>query len=116
MVRPSLHRLCSLHHTHTRETLPVARRLLGPKAPSALEWQSMQYRLRRPRKALTAACPLAACGGTPSASNSTSSGSNSRDDSDLAKAAVQTYDKYNGMSGKERTDALVACAEEEGEL
>ena len=37
MVRPSTAPLCSLHHTHTRETLPVARRLLGRKAPSSLE-------------------------------------------------------------------------------
>src|SRR4051812_42962935 len=77
----------------------------------------MQFRLRVPLTALTAVCLLAACGGNPTASSgSDSSGGNSRDDSDLAKAAAQTYDKFNGMSGKERTDALVACAEEEGQL
>jgi iron(III) transport system substrate-binding protein len=77
----------------------------------------MQYRLRVPLTALTAVCLLAACGGNPTASSgSDSSGSNAREDSDLAKAAAEAYDKYNGMSGQERTDALVACAEEEGQL
>jgi iron(III) transport system substrate-binding protein len=78
----------------------------------------MQYRLRVPLTALTAVCLLAACGGNPTASSgSDSSGSNNaREDSDLAKAAAEAYDKYNGMSGQERTDELVACAEEEGQL
>jgi iron(III) transport system substrate-binding protein len=77
----------------------------------------MQYRLRVPLTALTAVCLLAACGGNPTASSgSDSSGGSSREDSDLAKAAAETYDKFNGMSGQERTDELVACAEEEGEL
>jgi len=76
----------------------------------------MQYRLRVPLTALAAVSLLAACGGNPTASDSSSSGGNSRDDSDLAKAAVETYDKFNGMSGQERTDELVACAEEEGQL
>jgi iron(III) transport system substrate-binding protein len=77
----------------------------------------MQYRLRAPLTALAAVSLLAACGGNPTASTSSdSSGANSRDDSDLAKAATQTYDKYNGMSGQERTDDLVKCAEEEGQL
>ena len=77
----------------------------------------MQYRLRVPLTALTAVCLLAACGGNPTASSgSDGSGSNAREDSDLAKAAAEAYDKYNGMSGQERTDELVACAEEEGQL
>ena len=77
----------------------------------------MQYRLRAPLTALAAVSLLAACGGNPTASNTAdSSGGNSRENSDLAKAAAETYDKFNGMSGQERTDDLVACAEEEGQL
>jgi iron(III) transport system substrate-binding protein len=77
----------------------------------------MQYRLRAPLTALAAVSLLAACGGNPTAtSGSDSSGGSSREDSDLAKAAAETYDKFNGMSGQERTDELVACAEEEGQL
>jgi iron(III) transport system substrate-binding protein len=77
----------------------------------------MQYRLRAPLTALAAVALLAACGGNPTASTSSDkSGGNGRDDSDLAKAATQTYDKFNGMSGQERTDELVKCAEEEGQL
>jgi iron(III) transport system substrate-binding protein len=76
----------------------------------------MQFRLRAPLTALAAVSLLAACGGNPTASPSSSSGANSRDDSDLAKSASAAYDKYNGMTGQERTDALVACAEEEGQL
>jgi len=77
----------------------------------------MQYRLRAPLTALAAVSLLAACGGNPTASSgSDSGGGSSREDSDLAKAAAETYDKFNGMSGQERTDELVACAEEEGQL
>ena len=76
----------------------------------------MQYRLRVPLTALAAVSLLAACGGNPTASPSSSSGGSGRDDSDLAQAAVETYDRFNGMTGQERTDELVACAEEEGQL
>jgi iron(III) transport system substrate-binding protein len=77
----------------------------------------MQYRLRAPLTALAAVSLLAACGGNPTASNNAdSSGGNGRDDSDLAQAATEAYDKFNGMTGQERTDELVACAEEEGQL
>ena len=34
----------------------------------------------------------------------------------LDSHAQEVFDKYNGMSGQERTDALVAAAQEEGEL
>src|SRR3954471_23907277 len=75
----------------------------------------MQHRFTAPLAVTAAALLLAACGGSPTASND-SGGGNSRDDSGLAQHATETYDKYNGMSGQERTDALVACAEEEGQL
>ena len=75
----------------------------------------MQHRFTAPLAATAAALLLAACGGSPTATNDSGEG-NSRDDSDVAQHATETYDKYNGMSGQERTDALIACAEEEGEL
>ncbi len=75
----------------------------------------MQHRVTAPLAAMATAMLLAACGGSPTASSNGDGGS-SREDSDLAVHAQETYDKYNGMSGQERTDALVACAEEEGEL
>jgi iron(III) transport system substrate-binding protein len=34
----------------------------------------------------------------------------------VAQAARELFDKYNGMSGEERTDDLVACAQDEGQL
>jgi iron(III) transport system substrate-binding protein len=77
----------------------------------------MQYRLRAPLTALAAVSLLAACGGSPTASDgSGGDAATSREDSDLAKAAAETYDKFNEMTGQERTDELVACAEEEGQL
>jgi iron(III) transport system substrate-binding protein len=75
----------------------------------------MQHRFTAPLAATAAALLLAACGGSPTATSDGGDGSN-REDSDLAVHAQETYDKYNGMSGQERTDDLVACAEEEGEL
>jgi iron(III) transport system substrate-binding protein len=76
----------------------------------------MQHRIRVPLTALAAVSLLAACGGSPTSSSSGNEGGNSREDSDLAVAAKETYDRFNGMSGQERTDELVACAEEEGQL
>jgi iron(III) transport system substrate-binding protein len=77
----------------------------------------MQYRLRAPLAALAAVSLLAACGGSPtSTTESGGEGGSSREDSDLAKAAAETFDKFNGMTGQERTDELVKCAEEEGQL
>ena len=70
----------------------------------------------RAAAAVAATLMLAACGGTPTASPSSGDGGNAREDSDLAVKAAETYDKFNEMSGQERTDELVACAEEEGQL
>ena len=75
----------------------------------------MSPRLRLPLTALTAVSLLAACGGSPTSSGSNGEGGG-REDSDAAAAATEVYDEFNGMSGQERTDELVACAEEEGEL
>jgi iron(III) transport system substrate-binding protein len=75
----------------------------------------MQHRLTAPLAAMATAMLLAACGGSPTATSGGGDGSN-REDSDLAVHAQEIYDKYNGMSGQERTDDLVACAEEEGQL
>lgn len=74
----------------------------------------MQHRYTVPLAAAVTALLLAACGGSPTASSS--DGGDSREDSELAVNAQETYDRFNGMSGQERTDELVACAEEEGEL
>jgi iron(III) transport system substrate-binding protein len=77
----------------------------------------MQYRLRAPLTALAAVSLLAACGGSPTSTEGAgSNGGSGRDDSEAATAAVETFDKFNEMTGQERTDELVACAEEEGEL
>ena len=78
----------------------------------------MQYRLRAPLAALAAVSLLAACGGSPTSTTESGGegGGTSREDSDLAKAAAETFDKFNGMTGQERTDELVKCAEEEGQL
>jgi iron(III) transport system substrate-binding protein len=70
----------------------------------------------RTAAAVAATLVLAACGGTPTASPSGGDGGSAREDSDLAVAAAEAYDKFNEMSGQERTDELVACAEEEGQL
>ena len=71
--------------------------------------------LAAPRTAAAVAVVLAlsACGGSPTASPAS--------DSDTAataetNAAVETYERINAMSGQERTDELVSCAEEEGSL
>lgn len=74
-----------------------------------------QRRTTAPLAALGTAVLLASCGGSPTASPS-GSGGESREDTDLAVQAQEAYDRFNGMSGQERTDALVACAEEEGQL
>jgi iron(III) transport system substrate-binding protein len=66
--------------------------------------------------AVAATLVLAACGGSPTDSSSSGNGGNAREDSDLAVAAKKVFDKFNGMTGQQRTDELVACAEEEGQL
>jgi iron(III) transport system substrate-binding protein len=76
----------------------------------------MQHRLRLPITALAVLTLVSACGGTPTADSDAGSGGNGRESSDVAQAAKEVYDRFNGMSGQERTDELVACAEEEGQL
>lgn len=70
----------------------------------------------RAAAAVAATLVLAACGGSPTASPTSGEGGGTREDSDLAAKAQEAYDRFNGMSGQERTDALVTCAEEEGQL
>ncbi|MDK3255417.1 ABC transporter substrate-binding protein [Blastococcus capsensis] len=75
----------------------------------------MRNRTLVPLVSLTAvALVTSACGGPPTAAPE--AGGNDRESSAEATAAVETYDRINGLSGQERTDELVACAEEEGEL
>jgi iron(III) transport system substrate-binding protein len=77
----------------------------------------MQHRLRAPLSALAALSLLTACGGSPTASSGgEGDGGSAREDSELAQAAQETYDRINGLTGQERTDELVSCAEEEGQL
>ena len=77
----------------------------------------MQHRLRAPLSALAALSLLTACGGSPTASSDgEGDGGSSREDTELAQAAQETYDRINGLTGQERTDELVSCAEEEGQL
>ena len=52
---------------------------------------------------------LAACGGSPTASPGES-------DTAQQSKAVAVYERFNALSGTARTDELVKCAEEEGEL
>jgi iron(III) transport system substrate-binding protein len=75
----------------------------------------MRHRLRRPLTGLAALALLTACGGSPTATSGTGSGDGS-EDSEVAQAAKEAFDRFNGMTGQERTDELVACAEEEGQL
>jgi iron(III) transport system substrate-binding protein len=51
---------------------------------------------------------LAACGGSPTAG----SGAGTTGET----AATGTYQRFNGLSGQQRTDELVACAEKEGKV
>ena len=75
----------------------------------------MHPRRRAPLVALASLTLVTACGGSPTSPSSSGSGEG-REDTDLAVAAQEVYDRFNGMSGQERTDELVACAEEEGQL
>jgi iron(III) transport system substrate-binding protein len=70
----------------------------------------------RTAAAVAATLVLAACGGSPTSPTDSSNGGHGREDSDLAVAAKKVYDRFNDMTGQERTDALVKCAEEEGQL
>lgn len=59
--------------------------------------------------ALATSLILSACGGSPTSAPG-------GDETSTASAAQEVYDRFNGMSGQERGDALVAAAKEEGEL
>ncbi len=76
----------------------------------------MQHRFLVPAVALAAVTTLAACGGSPTAQSPSTGGGGDRESSELATSAKEAYDRFNGLSGQERTDELVACAEEEGQL
>src|SRR5215218_692244 len=125
MVRPQRHGDVDCLTPHRpagpRRAAPGRRRAATPTdfrapAPSSME-RYMQHRSLVPLAVLVSATLLSACGGSPTASNDAGgSQGNDRDSSDLAQAAKKVYDKYNGMSGQQRTDELVKCAEEEGQL
>jgi iron(III) transport system substrate-binding protein len=70
----------------------------------------------RTAAAVSATLVLAACGGAPPGTASSGAEGNAREDSSVAADAKEVYDRLNGLSGQERKDELVACAEEEGEL
>lgn len=81
----------------------------------------MQHRPLVPLVTLLTVSVLAACGGSPTAGGPAAGGpaagqTSDRESSDLATSAKETYDRMNGLSGQERTDELVRCAEEEGAL
>lgn len=61
--------------------------------------------------AVALAAVLTACGSPVADSGSDSDGA-----AKIDKEAQEVFDKYNEMSGDERTDALVAAAQEEGEV
>jgi iron(III) transport system substrate-binding protein len=66
----------------------------------------------RAAAAVTAALLLTACGGSPTSSDKGSSDSSASENTE----AMDTYERINAMTGQERTDELVKCAEEEGAL
>ncbi|MDP9390874.1 MAG: extracellular solute-binding protein [Actinomycetota bacterium] len=76
----------------------------------------MQHRFLVPAVALAAVTTLAACGGSPTGQSPSAGGGGDRESSELATTAKEAYDRFNGLSGQERTDELVKCAEEEGAL
>ncbi len=76
----------------------------------------MQHRFLVPAVALAAVTTLTACGGSPTAQSPSAGGGSDRESSELATSAKEAYDRFNDLSGQERTDELVKCAEEEGAL
>lgn len=60
--------------------------------------------------AVSVALSLAACGGSPTADSDTAAAGSENSET------VATYERINALSGQERQDELVACAEEEGAL
>lgn len=75
----------------------------------------MQHRILSPLTALAAVAVLTACGGSPTALSAGAAGGD-RESTELARSAMAVYDRFNGLTGQERQDELVACAEEEGQL
>src|SRR5258705_7903217 len=70
----------------------------------------MRYKRPLATIVLALVLPATACGGSPTASQGGSA------NTDAASAAQETYDRFNSMTGQERTDALLKAAKEEGEL
>jgi iron(III) transport system substrate-binding protein len=66
----------------------------------------------RAAAAVTATLLLAACGGSPTGSSNASGGAAPAENAE----AMKTYQRINGLTGQERTDELVTCAEKEGAL
>jgi iron(III) transport system substrate-binding protein len=70
--------------------------------------------------ALMAAVVAAGCGsensGAPASDGGGGSGLDRAKNSEQAKKSMAAIEKYNAMSGQERTDALMAAAEEEGSV
>src|SRR5690348_2435385 len=66
----------------------------------------------RPLVAIVVACTLTAtaCGGSPTASR------DGQGNPELANAAQQVYDKFNALTGQERTDELLEAAKSEGSV
>src|SRR5215470_4676586 len=82
------------------------------RIPCDSSLEEMLMRCRRPLVVIVVACTLTAtaCGGSPTASRD--GGGNP----ELANAAQQVYDKFNGLAGQERTDELLKAAKSEGEV
>jgi iron(III) transport system substrate-binding protein len=74
----------------------------------------MRHPIRLALAAGTAAVVLTACGSSPTAENGKAGGEDKP--GKAAAASAKVFDKFSGMSGSERTDALVAAAEEEGSV
>jgi iron(III) transport system substrate-binding protein len=70
----------------------------------------MRYRRRLAAMALVLTLASTACGGSPTAP------SGGGDSAEAKNAAQQVYDRFNAMTGQERTDELLKAAKAEGEL
>ncbi|MDP9416735.1 MAG: extracellular solute-binding protein [Actinomycetota bacterium] len=66
----------------------------------------------RAAAAVAATVLLASCGGSPTAGSGADKAKSAAENS----KSVETFKRINGLSGQARTDELVKCAEEEGEL
>ena len=70
----------------------------------------MRYKLPLATSVIALVLTATACGGSPTASQGADA------NTDAANAAQEIYDRFNSMTGQERTDALLKAAKEEGEL